>query len=114
MPITEERINYCKQKGAEAIHILQPIFKAKNFDFNTLEYKVVPCGEWYDEYLFIADDVICCTGNSVSAIVDEAITWLFYEDNMRYYHNEIDTDYIKRHWSNKKRYEFNERRQSNV
>lgn len=68
----EEQKQYLLKKREEVLNTVEPILTA--FEINDFDYQIGPYNE---EYLIINGQVICTTLNSISAIRDEVIGYLF-------------------------------------
>lgn len=65
--------NYLQNKRIEVLKAIKPICEA----FNIKEYDYIICDEGQRETLKIYQTHIGCTDNSISAVIDEIIGWLF-------------------------------------
>lgn len=60
-------------KKESVLKRIKPIMES----FGIKEYDYVLDSDGNREFLTILNDKICCTGNSIDAVVDEVIGWLF-------------------------------------
>ena len=68
----EEQKQYLLKKKEEVLSTVEPILTA--FGISDFDYQI---GAYDEEYLIINGQVICTTLNSISAIKDEVIGYLF-------------------------------------
>ena len=91
-------LQYSRKKEA-VLKELEPIFSA--FGINDWDYKINT--ETWSEKLCVNGTEIGCTGNSVEAVVDEMIAYIFVtrycqHRNLGAFHKQT-LNHIKQHWS---------------
>ena len=95
--MTNEQYMYYSDKVRQISEKIEPICKA--FNINDYGYEVE---ENCNEYLVLDGTKIGCTGNSVSAVVDELIAYVFItrycsNRNLGAFHKQT-INHIKRYW----------------
>ena len=88
---------YYANKIRQTLEEITPICKA--FNINNYGYEIEENG---NEYLVLNETKIGCTGNSVSAVVDELIAYVFItiyckSRNLGAFHKQT-VNHIKRYW----------------
>jgi len=68
-----KRIEYLNKKRTEVLSAIEPIMKA----FNIRDYDYIVNETGQTEILRIYDTKIGCSYNSISAVIDEVIGWIF-------------------------------------
>lgn len=100
MQITDEKYDYLLRKRSEILAKLKPMCEVFGFD---VDYQINRnCGQ--TETLVINATRIGCTGNSINAVVDEFIGYLFVKvyDKNRYIgaFRTQTLNQVKRYWIN--------------
>lgn len=95
--MTAEQYKYYADKIRQISEEIAPICKA--FNINDYGYEVEESG---NEYLVLNGTKIGCTGNSISAVVDELIAYVFItrycrNRNLGAFHKQT-INHIKRYW----------------
>lgn len=87
------RLEYLKKKRLEVLEEIKPICETFNIEY---DYVILPNG---DEELLLNNIKICCSCNSVSAVKEEVIGYIFVEHyNRWWYHKPQTIAHIKQYW----------------
>lgn len=68
-----DNLEYLQNKRKTVLENIKPICDA----FGILSYDYIVSDEGQSEILQIYDTKICCSENSISAVIDELIGWIF-------------------------------------